>query len=180
MDQSTAEASTARAIRRLTVAVWVLVSVLLVDAVISASSLLMPYFYVRQMSAALPSAPSRGEIAPVDPFPSFHELPPDKQIQEASVIALTTYKPDGARLKSIVSEILKQKSGTTFYYKVGDEYALGSRYVAEQRQYGDGEVIFFTGSPASMRFSASYANGRIGGMGDMPLQTLRDMIEMQK
>ena len=56
--------------------------------------------------------------------PNFHELPLEEQIKHASVIALAQYEPspDG-RQRAIIKEILKQTPGTTFYYKVGDEYA---------------------------------------------------------
>ena len=39
---------------------------------------------------------------------------------------------------------------------------------------GDGEVVFFTGSPAMMQLAMSYSEDRIRGLGDMPLALLRE------
>jgi hypothetical protein len=41
-------------------------------------------------------------------------------------------------------------------------------------------ALLFISIAAESTCAAELDNGRIGGMGDMPLQTLRDMIEMQK
>jgi hypothetical protein len=43
--------------------------------------------------------------------------------------------------------------------------------------YGDGVVIFFTGSPASMSMSMSFSGDRIHGLGDIPLQLFKQKCE---
>ena len=104
----------------------------------------------------------------------FHELPIEEQIKKASVIALARYEPDAdGKMKAVVKELLKKDPGTVFHYEIGDEYAPSSYYPKEATQYGDGLVIFFVGSPATMRMAMSYSGDRIHSLGDMPLQLLR-------
>jgi hypothetical protein len=106
--------------------------------------------------------------------PPFHELKLEEQIKKSSVIALAKYEPspDG-KMKAIIKEFLKNEPGTTLYYKVGDEYASSSYYPKDKTSYGDGLVIFFVGSPATMRMSMSYEGDRIRGLGDLPLELLK-------
>ncbi|MEZ5572264.1 MAG: hypothetical protein R3E64_09585 [Halioglobus sp.] len=107
---------------------------------------------------------------------SFSDLDIDDQIKYSTVIAVAEYnKTDEGKTKSIITDILKKDEGVTFHYDVGDEYR--SYYPQERVFYGDGEVIFFTGSPASMRQSMSYHGERIGSLGDMPLRLLREKCD---
>lgn len=110
-----------------------------------------------------------------DALNKFHELPVDEQIEKASAIVLAKYEkaPDG-EMKAIIKEFLKKKDGTTIYCDVGDEYKSSSFYPEEKVRYGEGVIIFFTGSPASMRMSMTFSGDRIGGLGDMPLVLLRE------
>lgn len=105
----------------------------------------------------------------------FHELDIDEQIKRSSVIALAEFvsQPDG-REKAVITEFLKKEPGTTIYYNVGDEYPSASYFPHDGMRYGDGVVIFFTGSPATMRMSMSYSGERIRGLGDIPLKLFRE------
>lgn len=109
-----------------------------------------------------------------DSGPPFHELKLEEQIKKSSVIALAKYElsPDG-KMKAIIKEFLKKEPGVTFYYNVGDEYASSSYYPEDKISYGDGLVIFFVGSPATMRMSMSYEGDRIRSLGDLPLELLK-------
>ena len=176
MDPSTEQAASIRALRKLTFAVWALVLVLVANVVLQLLTYFAPSMYARRLFYDPQSLSSRRDYPPVDPLADFYEGPLEKQVANASVIALTKFEQDGPRIKSIISEILKETPGTTFNYHVGDEYARGSRYVRENTTYGDGEVIFFTGSPAAMRYSSTYQNGRLLGLGDLPIDVLRQKI----
>jgi hypothetical protein len=104
----------------------------------------------------------------------FYELPIEEQIEVASVIALARYEPaEDGRMKAVLKELLKKNEGTTFHYKIGDEYSPSSYYPKQGTSYGDGIVIFFEGSPAMMRSSMSYSGDRIHSLGDMPLELFR-------
>ena len=108
----------------------------------------------------------------------FHELPVEEQIKEASVIALARYESaEDGRMKAVLREFLKKNEGIELYYGVGDEYRPSSYYPKDGTKYGDGLVIFFTGSPAMMRQSMSYSGDRIHSLGDMPLELLRDKCD---
>jgi len=109
-----------------------------------------------------------------EPKVQFYELGPEEKIEEASVIVLANYEEgENGKLKVIMKEFLKYVPGTDFYYSLGDEYKSSSFYPRENTNYGDGMVIFFAGSPAFMKSSMTHADGRIRGMGDMPIELIR-------
>jgi hypothetical protein len=112
--------------------------------------------------------------------PPLHDLPPEQMVARSSAILLTSYQKDGDRFKAVVAEVLKQNPDTKLYYAVGDEFATLSFYPKNGETCGEGQVVFMAGSPASMRSSYSFSNGRITGLGDMPLATLRDMLKGKK
>jgi len=108
----------------------------------------------------------------------FHELPLEEQIKKASVIALVRYeKADDGKNKAIIKEFLKKDEGTTIYYNFGDEYPEGSFYPTEGRGQGDGMIIFFVGSPATMRMSVTYTGDRIHALGDLPMELFKKKCE---
>jgi hypothetical protein len=167
----TSDQAVVAALRRLTLAVWVLVAVVVLS---SAASLFMrPSVIVPP--AARPEIP-RGVAPPGYEHQSFHDNPLDKQIQAASVIAVAKYEKEGDRLKCMIGEILKQAPDTEFYYKVGDEYEMCGRVPKGTESYGDGQVMFFVGNPAEFRYSTSYSGNRMG-RGDIPLDVLRQKIK---
>ena len=109
---------------------------------------------------------------------SFHELSIDEQIQQSSAIAVARYEPTGSgQVDAIITEFLKKDPTTSIYYNVGDKFPAASYTPKKNTNYGDGVVIFFTGSPASMRASMSFSGDRILGLGDLPLELLRKKSE---
>lgn len=180
MDKSTDQAFPSRSIRRLTIAVWVLVLTSLLNTVVVLFTNLSPFVFATRIADALPVMVSTGSHRMSDQYAGFSEWPLERKIKSASAIIVTTYKQEGPKLKSSVAEIIKQEPGTILNYKIGDEYPQGSRYPRDNANYGDGEVVFFVGSPASMRYSLSYSEGRILGLGDMPLTMFKDMAAQKK
>jgi hypothetical protein len=169
-----------QAIRRLTIAVWALVVTLLLTVAAQVWTSLLPIVLAKKISDSFPSITSSFDYSSKDEFAGFHDWPIEKKIRSASVIAITTYKKEGGMLKSIVTSIPKLSQSMTFDYKVGDEYTPESRYPRENTQYGDGAIIFFTGSPPMMRLSYSYSDGRVSGAGDIPVEKLSELIKGQK
>lgn len=168
-------------IRKLTIAVWVLSTLIILHICIS----LFGAFFPRASAERIRISPCETATLPSiatqeDQYVGFHDWPIEKQIQKTSVIAIARYEKQDGKLKCVISEILKQTPDTKFFYKIGDEYRSGSRYMRDDITCGDGQVIFFTGSPASMRYSCSFEGDRIGGLGDMPFATLRDIIRKTK
>jgi hypothetical protein len=120
-------------------------------------------------SEKLPSTSSFSESKHVSK--PFHDLTLDQQIQSASVIAVAKFElSDDGKMKAVLKEFLKKDPDTTFYYNIGDEHADSSYHPKDDVSHGDGVIIFFTGSPATMRMSISYAGDGIGGLGDIPLK----------
>lgn len=159
-------------------AIWAVALALLVNALAIVCGYYAPAFFAHRFAMSLPSDLS--DSISIGEFNDFHDWPIEKQIRTASVIAVSTYERDNGKLKSVVSSILKRAPNTDFHYKVGDEFFPGSRYARENTVYGDGEVMFFTGSPAQFCYSASYSEGRVGGLGDIPFEDLLALIAAQK
>jgi hypothetical protein len=144
------------------------------------AGVVVPMLFTTPGEATVRSGPSLSERPSSfeEPGPQFHELPLEEQIKTASVIALARYElaPDGKQ-KAIIKEFLKKDPNTTIYYNIGDEYPGGSFYPKDKTSYGDGVIVFFVGSPASMRMSISYTGDRIHSLGDIPLQLFREKCE---
>ena len=105
----------------------------------------------------------------------FYDLSIDEQIAKASAIALAMYEPaDDGRMQAIIVEYLKLQPGTETRYSVGDEYRGSSFYPNPDRNRGDGVVIFFTGSPATMELATSVYGDRVTGLKDIPLALFRE------
>ena len=177
MEAMTQRDENTAAIRRLTAAVWALVIVVGLNL---ATSVYRAFFFASVFPIHPGSMTSSVDYEGHDPLGDFHSWPIEKQVQSASVIAFTTYKREDGKLKSIITSVPKLTPGVEFRYKVGDEYTPESRYPRENATYGEGEVMFFTGSPPLMRFSASYSEGRVAGLGDIPIQKLSEFISQEK
>lgn len=180
MSDPTSTDKTARAIRRLTIAVWILAIMAAANLVVSLVALFSPALLASRFMAALPEKMVESEKSTLEEYNSFHDWPVERQIQAASVIAIGKWEKSGSNMKCIITEILKQAPNTKFYYKVGDEYRNASRWMREdkpdQTDWGDGQILFFTGSPASFRFSSGVRGDRLSGMGEMPIAELRELI----
>jgi hypothetical protein len=166
-----------QAIRRLTFAVWAVVLALALNIVALLWTSFLPNVIANQVNRAILGEKSFASRPQVDEFNGFSDWTVEKQIQKSSVIAITTFKKDSGKLTSIITSIPKQDADTSFNYQLGDEYVRGNRFPRENTDYGDGEVIFFTGSPPMMRLSWSYADGRIGGLGEMPMAKFIELIK---
>ena len=118
---------------------------------------------------------SEHQLYPEESQLPFHERNLDEQIKQSSVVALARYEPgsDG-RVRAVIKEFLKKDPTTTIYYGIGDEYESASYYPEDNVNHGDGIVIFFTGSPATMKMSMTFSGERIRGLGDLPLELLRE------
>lgn len=176
----TSDQATVRALRRLAIAVWALVLVVAVSAVVPMMAYLPWLMSMWSHSEGPGAARSSASSLLTTPHEKFHELPIEKQIAAASVIAIAKYQKDGEKLKCVVSEVLKRSPDTAFYFKVGDEFPDCSRYPRPDVSYGEGMVMFFVGNPAQMRYSTSIYENRLIGVGDMPVDLLRRKIAEAK
>jgi hypothetical protein len=172
----------ARAIKRLTTAVWCLFAVVLAQLSFYVASYA---WSMRRARERMTICSSLGSSVPrTIPMPTpeiaLHELPPDQMVARSSVILLTTYQEEKDKYKAVVSEILKKDPNTVLYYSVGDEFPELSFHKEPGVRCGEGQVVFMVGSPASMRSSYSFSGGRLGGLGDMPMTILRQMIKGPK
>lgn len=108
----------------------------------------------------------------------FHELTNEKKIKYATVILLTRHEKDSkGHVKSVISEVVKQKPGTELHYKVGEEFSPYGYAPSDETCAGDGEIVLMVGSPAQMRESSSYTGDRLDSMGGMTLAELRELAK---
>jgi len=179
----------AKSLKKLTTAVWVVAFSLIGIIVLSIVPWVFPEFYMKQFTSVytdLSQGPEEPQIISSEvretpaPTKQFYTLPIEEKIQSASLIAVASYEqaPDG-RMKAIITDILKKDPGTVSYYDIGDEYSSSSYYPNEKSSYGDGVIIFFTGSPATMKLSMTYEGDRIRGLGDMPMALFRAKCSKQ-
>ncbi|KAB2966516.1 MAG: hypothetical protein F9K18_05520 [Thermoanaerobaculia bacterium] len=172
----------ARAIRGLTYAVWSLCVLIL-------AMLSMPLW-----SSWLFQAP-RDDVVPVESS-SFESLPGEvgndfdndfsarplkEKVERASMIMLVKRELEDEKHRAIIAEIIKQKPGVRFFYKIGDEYEHLSHSPRDNCMgcEGEGNLVFLTGNPAQMREAFSISNDRVGGLGDITLDELRRLVHAE-
>jgi hypothetical protein len=184
MNESPPPDQIAKALKGLTIAVWCLCALTFLQFAAYAAIYLRAFSGFRGSPAANIGRPPPRTAGPIPGEPirgssSFHDLPPDEMVKQASAILLTQWRKVDGEVKQIVTEILKHRPGTTLYYSVGDEYEPpGSR--PQEYITGNGNVVFMEDSPASMRFSCSYSGERVASFGDMPLTKLRQLAREAK
>lgn len=104
----------------------------------------------------------------------FFQLSVDQKIEMASVIVLVKYVPsDNGLTRAIIQSVLKKAPGTVFNFDVGDEYRQSSFYPGEDGHRSDGQIIFFLGNPAQMRYATSYKGDRIRSLGNIPIELFK-------
>jgi hypothetical protein len=170
--------SLAKAIRNLTVAVWCVCILVTTWLALTLWTLLAPSAFVRG------PIPDTGRVSEyqstakssIRDDSDFHGLPPEEKIRRSSVVLIVEHREEKERIKAIVKEILKKTPNTHLYYNIGDEYTELSHIRSGDEIYGDGQVVFLVGNPAEMRSSYSFTGGRIGGLGQMPLAKLRELV----
>ena len=115
----------------------------------------------------------------LESYNSFHDRPLHEKISQASVIFSMRYEPQGDKMIGVVDRILKKSSDIVFYYEEGDHYA-GSDFTPEENvSHGEGMVHFCLGNPATVVSGSSIHNGRIPGLGDIPINDFIKMVEQR-
>jgi len=115
-----------------------------------------------------------------DELSDFDQRIVESTVQSASVIALAKWERSRCTLRCVVTDILKQAPGSAFHYKVGDEISDLDEEVASDLNYGDGQVLFYTGSPARLEQTAMYCGDRVAGLGGIPISNLREIVDRSK
>lgn len=164
-----------RALRRLTIAISVLAVAVAILAVLNLINYLP---WLIEVVDSRPNAPTAAAStsALADSTKTLDQMPLDELIDASTVIALTKNVTEAGKVKCVLSEILKQDAGVKFYWEIGDDLRWCNVEPENAYMYGDGQVMFLTGNPASIKYSFSYRDGRTGAFGDMPLTILREEI----
>lgn len=172
MDDPSELAKIAKGLKSLSIAVWMLVVISLLQAVAWIVPMVAPGLYLRHTASSV--SVEKPE------FESWTGLSIEEKIKRSSVVLITENKIEGKKLRAVIKEIPKQLPGTTFYYTVGEEYPPLSHATEADTRYGEGSLVLLKGSPASMGESYAIYNGSIYGLGDMPTKKIREIIEQLK
>ena len=113
-------------------------------------------------------------------FEDFHAWPIQRQVMESNVIIRTKYENRNGNTKCIIDEIIKKSDSTKFYYNIGDIYPDLEFFYQKGSSNGDGQIAFFVGTPASMRYAVTYANSRLGSGTGITLDELRNLAKTTK
>ena len=168
--------SSVRALRGLTIAVWALTAVMAVFVTLYLVAFI-PSFSLSSVN--LTRSTVTDSVRPLGSFtsyPEFHAMSLESQVEAASVIAIARYEREGERNKCVLSEVLKQSPGTEFRLQLGAELGHCSHNVKPSENRGDGQLLFFVGSPAEFRFSRTFYGERLAGPSNMPMHLLRKQI----
>ena len=104
---------------------------------------------------------------------SWQGLSLEEKLQQSSAIVFADLKPMNGKFRAIATEVLVLTPGTKIYYQPGQEIPRLSHSSDGITDWGDGAVALLAGSPASVQESYSVRNGRVSGLGDMPIEELR-------
>ncbi len=133
------------------------------------------------MTATLPNSVT---IPFDDKYPfieNFSDLPLEDKISNSTAIVVTNIsKNESGAYEQRITEILKKKDDVELYYKVGDLYEDHSdynRYETEDMFIPKGFIVFMGGSTASMMYSVSYSGDRIGSLGGISMELLRQKCD---
>jgi hypothetical protein len=165
-------------VRRLTVAVWILVGLFAISfAAPWAMFLLTPHHDLHHETSQDPKV-SSDEMSPSVEFDNdFSARPPSDQVRHATVILLTKYSSASVGTQETISEVVKRAPNIRFYYKVGDASPMPNEPSAACGGcQAEGQVVLLQGNPARPAVSYTYRNGQSKEMG-MSLAELRHIAQ---
>lgn len=99
------EADNSKMLKKLALAIWILCALTFANIIISLFKALFPLYVAKRATAYI--ADEGKVIGPdryKDKYDGFHAWPVEKQIEAASVIALTGWEKDETKLKCIIKE----------------------------------------------------------------------------
>lgn len=148
-------------------------------------SIWMKYVLPVSFESISPEIISSKTLPVSDEYPlirNFSELPLDEKIANSTAISATQIAKDSEGMyRTTVIEVLKKAEGVDLYYNVGDtfdDYSDYNKYEAEGRSVPQGFIVFMGGNPAQMRFSTSYSGERVGGLGGITMDLLREKCSL--
>ena len=163
----------AKGIKGLSIAVWFLVAINVIQVAAWIVPYVAPSLYAKAVASSSPDLPRN--------FESWEGLKFEEKVKKASVILLTENRREGGKIRAFIKEELKHAPNTTFHYSVGDEYLPGS--ISEPREnthYGEGSLVLLQGSPAVSSESYSIYNGAVSSLGEMPISKVREIVAKSK
>jgi hypothetical protein len=99
-----------------------------------------------------------------------------QQLRIASVVALTKWTKQNADDKAVLIEILKKRPAVNFSYQINDAVREANRPMRDGVDYGEGELLFFTGTPLRLSYSVAYADGKLRDNDRTSLEAVREVL----
>lgn len=182
MDESPASRSIAASLRRLTLAVWIIAIVLLIQFVLTLYAYWSPgdnLAYERMVATEIESGRQLAEARALDERdPRSLEQSLEQRLAQARLAIVVEYEsePDG-RQRAVIRQFLRQSPDLPTPYKVGDEYPGASYFPRAGQHRGDGAVLVLDlAAPHRMNSSVSIHGGRIPALGDITIEQLRERL----
>jgi hypothetical protein len=164
----------AKGVRGLSVAVWCLVVINVLQVAAWLVPFVAPTFFAKQVVSLSPDLPK-------PTFESWEGMTFEEKVKRASIVLITENKKEGGKIRAMIKEELKRAPNTTFHYSLGDEYLpVSITEPKENTHYGEGSVVLLQGSPATNHGSYSIFNGSIPGLGEMPVSKVREIVAASK
>jgi hypothetical protein len=104
----------ASGVRALTIAVWCLVAINVIQVAAWLVPMLAPEFYMRRLATT--------SGVPSERLESWEGLSLEDKLKRSTVVLITENEREGNKIRAIIKDIPKRKPDTTFYYAVGEEY----------------------------------------------------------
>lgn len=111
------------------------------------------------------------------PILKFHDLSLEEKIKHSSAILLTKYEPEAdGKMRAVNLVYLKKDAEPEETIVLGKENVSRSYYPDPSRNFGDGNVIFYAGSPGEFIYSTNYYGDRIPGLNNIPIELFKEKI----
>jgi hypothetical protein len=159
--------------KKLAVPLWILVGIALMILCI----LLVGEIRTTLLYSKLPKMLSK-EMEQREPEETmnFAKWPIERQVGMSTLILRTEWKLENGTYKCIIAEVIKGAGSSDGPYRIGEEYSTDNTPAREGLDVGEGEVLFFTGSPPNWQYSSVIRAGKVVGMRGITIDTLRNMV----
>ena len=106
---------------------------------------------------------------------AFSKLSLNEKIETSSFIVIAEFqKSSSGKQVPIIKEFLKKDPNSEIFYNIGDEYKSHIDYPVPSNNMNNKLLIFFAGSPATMKYSTTYSGERIISLGGIPENLFRE------
>lgn len=107
---------------------------------------------------------------------NYEDISIQEKIRLSSLIFLTKHEIRNGGVRNIIIEILKQTKFSEGKYRVGDYFHRLDSDLVSNMDYGEGEIVFFSGPGVEFARSVSYSNNALRTDNGMSLDEFRELV----